>query len=147
MKPLVTQVWPQFTADPQFNACFGAVIVDRVELYKTARKVILCLRSAEPLDEAMCGRLLASLESVFEGYTLHLKNYFDYRFITPAAVKRMIDEMKEEGLPVNGFLEKAPISFGEDGITVHVAAGREILESVDFARRLAERIQERTGTL
>ena len=52
MKPFVTQVWPQFTADPQFCAAFGSVLVDRVELHRTKRQVILCLRSAEPL--ALC---------------------------------------------------------------------------------------------
>ncbi|WP_294451949.1 exonuclease domain-containing protein [uncultured Gemmiger sp.] len=147
MKPFVTQVWPQFTADAQFNACFGQVLVDRVELYRTARKVVICLRSAEPLDGAMCGRLFASLEPVFEGYELTLKNYFNYGNITPEAARTLIEELKHEGLPVNGFLDKSPISIEPDGITVHVAAGMNILESIDFPRRLAERIQERTGTL
>ena len=147
MKPFVTQVWPQFTADAQFNACFGQVLVDRVELYRTARKVIICLRSSEPLDGAMCGRLFASLEPVFEGYELTLRNYFNYGNITPEAARTLIEELKSEGLPVNGFLDKSPISIEPDGITVHVAAGMNILESIDFPRRLAERIQERTGTL
>ena len=47
MKPLVTQVWPQFTADQQFCAAFGSVLVERVELYRTKRQVIIRLRSAE----------------------------------------------------------------------------------------------------
>gem|GEM_PF-5367852 len=62
LKPLVTQVWPQFTADEQFTASFSNVFVERVELFRSARKVIICLRSTEPLDSALCGRLLASLE-------------------------------------------------------------------------------------
>lgn len=67
MKPLVTQVWPQFTADQQFCAAFGSVLVERVELYRTKRQVIICLRSAEPLDQALCGRLCASLQEVLQG--------------------------------------------------------------------------------
>ena len=74
MKPFVTQVWPQFTADQQFCAAFGSVVVDRVELNRTQRKVILCLRSVQPLDGALCGRLCASLESTFAGYELSLRN-------------------------------------------------------------------------
>ena len=147
MKPFVTQIWPQFTADAQFNACFGQVLVERVELYRTARKVIICLRSAEPLDGGLCGRLAASLEPVFEGYELTLKNYFNYGNITPEAARLMIEELKAEGLPVNGFLDKSPISIQDGVVTIHVAAGMNILESIDFPRRLAERIQERTGTL
>ena len=28
MKPLVSQLWPQFMADPDFAACFGKVMVE-----------------------------------------------------------------------------------------------------------------------
>ena len=73
LKPLVTQVWPQFTADEQFTASFSNVFVERVELFRSARKVIICLRSTEPLDSALCGRLLASLEQIFAGYELTMR--------------------------------------------------------------------------
>ena len=148
MKPFVTQVWPQFTADQQFCDAFGSVIVDCVELHRTTRQVILRLRSSEPLDQALCGRLCASLQEVFAGYELHLQNYFAYPNITPEAVRLMIEELKEKGMPVNGFLDKSqPVAFGSDGITVRVNAGRAILESVELPRVLAELIRERTGSL
>ena len=119
MKPLVTQVWPQFTADQQFCAAFGNVLVERVELYRTKRQVIICLRSAEPLDQALCGRLCASLQEAFAGYELHLRNYFTYANITPEAVRLLIEELKEKGMPVNGFLDRGePVVFGENGITI-----------------------------
>ena len=148
MKPFVTQVWPQFTADQQFCDAFGSVIVDCVELHRTTRQVVLRLRSSEPLDQALCGRLCASLQEVFAGYELHLQNYFAYPNITPEAVRLMIEELKEKGMPVNGFLDKSqPVAFGSDGITVRVNAGRAILESVELPRVLAELIRERTGSL
>ena len=148
MKPFVTQVWPQFTADQQFCAAFGSVLVDRVELYRTKRQVVICLRSAEPLDQALCGRLCASLAEVFAGYELQVRSYFAYPNITPEAVRLMIEELKGQGMPVNGFLDKTePVTFGDDGITIHVNAGRPILESVELPRVLAELIQERTGSL
>ena len=148
LKPLVTQVWPQFTADEQFIACFGNVFVERVELHRTTRKVTICLRSAEPLDSGLCGRLLASLQAVFAGYELTLKNYFNYNAITPEAVGALIEELKQQGMPVNGFLDKSqPVAFEPDGLVVRVNAGLPILESVQFPRHLAELIQERTGAL
>ena len=148
LKPLVTQVWPQFTADEQFIACFGNVFVERVELHRTTRKVTICLRSAEPLDSGLCGRLLASLQAVFAGYEPTLKNYFNYNAITPEAVGTLIEELKQQGMPVNGFLDKSqPVAFEPDGLVVRVNAGLPILESVQFPRHLAELIQERTGSL
>ncbi len=95
MKPLVTQVWPQFTADAQFNTAFGGVVVERVELFRTSRKVIISLRSADPLDPALCGRLLASLNTLFAGYELQVKNYFNYNAITPEAVGLLVEELKQ----------------------------------------------------
>ena len=146
MKPFVTQVWPQFTADAQFSACFGSVVVEKVELFRTSRRVIISLRSAEPLDAGLCGRLLASLEPVFAGYELSLRNHLTYNAITPDAVTILIQELKQQGMPVNGFLDKdRPVAFEPDGLTVRVNAGRTILESVDFPRHLAELIQERNG--
>ena len=148
LKPLVTQVWPQFTADEQFTASFSNVFVERVELFRSARKVIICLRSTEPLDSALCGRLLASLEQIFAGYELTMRNYFNYNAITPEAVKAMIEELKQQGMPVNGFLDKTqPVAFAQDGLVVRVNAGLPILESVELPRHLAELIQERTGAL
>lgn len=148
MKPFVTQVWPQFTADQQFCAAFGGVLVERVELNRTARKVTISLRSTEPLDQGLCARLLASLETSFPGYELSLQNYFSYACITPEAVGLMIEELKQQGMPVNGFLDKkCPVSFDEKGIHIHVNAGRQILESVELPRALAELIQERTGAM
>ena len=48
----------------------------------------------------------------------------------------MLEELKEKGSWVNGFLDKAqPVTFGEDGITIHVNAGCQILESVGAALR------------
>ncbi len=52
---------------------------------------------------------------------LQVRSYFAYPNITPEAVRLMIEELKEKGMPVNGFLDKSePVTFGEDGITVHV---------------------------
>ena len=148
LKPLVTQVWPQFTADEQFTASFSNVFVERVELFRSARKVIICLRSTEPLDSALCGRLLASLEQIFAGYELTMRNYFNYNAITPEAVKAMIEELKQQGMPVNGFLDKTqPVAFAQDGLVVRVNAGLPILESVELPKHLAELILERTGAL
>ena len=148
MRPLVTQVWPQFTADPSFCAAFDQVVVERAEQNQAKRTIQFCLRSAAPLEPELCGRLCASLQGMFPGYALSVRNYFNYSDITPQAVRLFIEELKGEGMPVNGFLDKEnPVTFEPEGITIHVSAGRVILESVELPRKLAERIQERTGTL
>ena len=39
MKPLVSQLWPQFMADPDFAACFGQVIVEHARMLRQDRQV------------------------------------------------------------------------------------------------------------
>ncbi len=148
MNPLVTEVWPQFGADPDFAAAFAGVRVERVELHRAERTVLLCLYSAVPLDSALCGRLCASLAPLFNGFSLRVRDRFPFASITPAAVAAMVEELKEQGMPVNGFLHKTqPVTLTPDGLTVHVTAGRHILETVDLPGRLAALIGERTGTV
>ena len=113
MKPFVTQVWPQFMADQQFCAAFGSVLVDRVELYRTKRQVVICLRSAEPLDQALCGRLCASLAEVFAGYELQVRSYFAYPNITPEAVRLMIEELKEKLYDIVKDIHSARFPFND----------------------------------
>ncbi len=146
MNLLVTQVWPEFGADPQFAAAFGSVLLEKVEQRRQSRRMILGLRSASPLDPALCARLCVSLAPQFEGYEVRTENFFGYEQLTEPALRQIIEELKEEGMPVNGFLDGAPITLNGNDITIQVAAGRNILESVDLPGKLAERLLERTGT-
>ena len=45
MKPLVSQLWPQFMADPDFAACFGQVIVEHARMLRQDRQVELDRKS------------------------------------------------------------------------------------------------------
>ena len=40
MTPLVSQLWPQFMADPDFAACFGRVVVEHAQMLRQERQVI-----------------------------------------------------------------------------------------------------------
>ena len=66
MTPLVSQLWPQFMADPDFAASFGR---DRGACPDAAAGAAgrFTLRSAAPLDKGLCARLLASLQPDYEG--------------------------------------------------------------------------------
>ena len=54
MTPLVSQLWPQFMADPDFAASFGRVIVEHARMLRQERQVVFTLRSAAPLDKGLC---------------------------------------------------------------------------------------------
>ena len=120
MKPLVSQLWPQFMADPDFAACFGQVIVEHARMLRQDRQVEFTLRSAAPLDQNLCARLLASLQPDYEGFELKIKNLFGYAMLDEHALRILLEDMKRDGVPINGFLDRSSITITGQNITVGV---------------------------
>ena len=146
MTPLVSQLWPQFMADPDFAACFGRVIVEHARMLRQERQVIFTLRSAAPLDKGLCARLLASLQPDYEGFELKIENQFGYAALDETALRDLMEEMKRDGVPINGFLDRCRIAISGQNITIGVCHGTKFLQEMEFERLLADRVASRTGT-
>ena len=145
MTPLVSQLWPQFMADPDFAACFGQVIVEHARMLRQDRQVEFTLRSAAPLDQNLCARLLASLQPDYEGFELKIKNLFGYTMLDEHALRTLLEDMKRDGVPINGFLDRCRITITGQNITIGVCHGTKFLQEMQFERLLAERIAAHTG--
>ena len=94
MTQLVSQLWPQFMADPAFASCFGQVIVEHARMLRQSQQVIFTLRSAAPLDKGLCARLLASLQPDYEGFELKIENHFGYATLDETALRDLLEELK-----------------------------------------------------
>ena len=147
MKPLVTQLWPQFTVDETFARCFAGVLVEHVEMLRLSRKIRIHLRSGAPLPVSLCDRLCTSLSPLFDGFQVEIQNSFPYETITPESIQKLIGELRDEDYPVNGFLDHAAIDIEGQLIRLHIKVGKKILEEIQFPQALAQRIEQRTGTL
>ena len=147
MKPLVTQLWPQFTVDETFARCFAGVLVEHVEMLRLSRKIRIHLRSGAPLPVNLCDRLCTSLGPLFDGFQVEIQNSFPYEIITPESIQKLIGELRDEDYPVNGFLDHAAIDIEDQFIRLHIKVGKKILEEIQFPQALAQRIEQRTGTL
>ena len=147
MKPLVTDLWPQFGEDPTFAASFAQVLVDRVEQLRQSKQIHIYLRGPVPLAAALRKQLALSLASAFAGFEVSVYSLFPFGQITPSAVMNLIEELKEEGLPVNGFLDKSRVDLEGSQLTIHLRTGLHILESIGFGDKLAQRVENRTGVL
>lgn len=145
MTPLVSQLWPQFMADPDFAACFGRVVVEHAQMLRQERQVIFTLRSSAPLDKGLCARLLASLAPDYEGFELRINNLFGYATLDEAGLRELMEEMKRDGVPINGFLDRCRITITGQNITIGVCHGTKFLREMQFERLLAERIAAHTG--
>ena len=70
MKPMLTQLWPQFTADAAFMDSYGSAIVERVVADRQNKIITVVYRTANPVPAETSGRLIASLEPQFPGFAL-----------------------------------------------------------------------------
>ena len=86
MKPLLTQLWPQFNADPAFAAGFAGALVERVVADRKNRTVTIVFSTCAPIERQMKERLAVSLEPLFEGFAVKLQGRFPYAMLTPNAV-------------------------------------------------------------
>ena len=145
MTPLVSQLWPQFMADPDFAACFGRVVVEHAQMLRQERQVIFTLRSSAPLDKGLCARLTASLQPDYEGFELRIHNLFGYPSLNETALRELMEEMKRDGVPINGFLDRCTIRITGQNIAIGVCHGTKFLQEMQFERLLAERIAAHTG--
>ena len=128
MKPLVSQLWPQFMADPDFAACFGKVLVEHALMLRVEQKVIFTLKSAAPLDKGLCARLLASLQPDYEGYELMIFNQYPYDTLDEEELRAIFEEMKKDGVPINGFLDRCTLAIEDEQITVGARNGTGFLQ-------------------
>ncbi|MEG1074486.1 MAG: PolC-type DNA polymerase III [Ruthenibacterium sp.] len=146
MKPLITALWPQFNADADFAASFSGVLVERVEANRSQKTITVVYRSVRPIAQAMTERLYASLLPLFPGFAVKLQGLFSFDCVTPETVLHLIDELRDAGLPVNGFLQNAQVQIVDTTITVCVHNGITLLTQMEFPQKLAELIATRTDT-
>lgn len=145
MKPMLTQLWPQFTADAAFMNSYGSAIVERVVADRQNKIITVVYRTANPVPAETSGRLIASLEPQFPGFALKVQGLFAYTCLTSCAVLELAEELKDAGLPINGFLSGAQVDIAGEHITVRVQNGVLLLTQMEFAVKLEELIAARTG--
>ena len=145
MKPMLTQLWPQFTADAAFMDSYGSAIVERVVADRQNKIITVVYRTANPVPAETSGRLIASLEPQFPGFALKVQGLFAYTCLTSCAVLELAEELKDAGLPINGFLSGAQVDIAGEHITVRVQNGVLLLTQMEFAVKLEELIAARTG--
>ena len=119
-------------ADPDFAACFGRVVVEHAQMLRQERQVIFTLRSSAPLDKGLCARLLASLAPDYEGFELRINNLFGYATLDEAGLRELMEEMKRDGVPINGFLDRCRITITGQNITIGVCHGTKFLQEMQF---------------
>ena len=145
MKPLLTDLWPQFAEDAEFRSAFGGAVVDKVLANRQHRLITVVYSAPAPAPRAACDRLALSLAPLFKGFSLRVRGLFPYESLTPQAVLDLVQELKEEGVPINGFFDGASARLEGDNILLTLCNGETILRQIEFDKKLAEKIAQATG--
>ena len=122
-------------------------LVERVEADRKKRIIKVVYRTVAPVAGELRTRLCASLAPLFPGFLVSLQGLFEYDRLTPQAVLDLAMELREDGMPLNGFLYGASVEMSDGEIRVVVLNGTCLLGQMKFEQLLAERIEQRTGVL
>ncbi len=147
MKPLLTQVFGALLGE-ELSQSLQGTLLECVEADRKKRRITLHLRSSAPVTGALAERLCAAVKSFFAEYeAVLLRSYFEYDRLTPQAVLEMAGELREQGLPINGFVSDGTVSLDAERITVGIWHGMDILRECEFEQKLAALVAQRTGKL
>ena len=58
MKPLLTDLWPQFAEDTEFRSAFGGAVVDKVLADRNRRLITVIYSAAAPAPRTACDSCL-----------------------------------------------------------------------------------------
>lgn len=146
MHYLVSQIWGPALTSEYLKKAFEGVLLERVEADRKQHQINVAITSVRPVESEAQRQLSAILLPAFTGfYAVAFQNYFQFEHLTPDAVLVITEELKREGMPLNGFLNNALFEIGSENIKVTVHCGLSILTESAFTKGLEDKIEQYTG--
>ncbi len=145
MEALVLKLWPEVggeLGEKLAGAAVKAVAVDR-----SAALVTVTLQAPVPFTAEQQQQLAQLLTGRFEGFCVQVRSALQYEDLGPAELLALAEELKRDGLPLNGFLEGCGIEIEGQTITIDVCHGDVLLHQMGFAEKMAQCVRKATGVL
>ncbi|HIV87750.1 MAG TPA: PHP domain-containing protein, partial [Candidatus Pygmaiobacter gallistercoris] len=143
MQALVAKLWPEMSG--QIGEKLGTARVEAVVVERSRRAVYLTLGTDRPFAPDECYQLESLLADRFEGFSVSVRNALSYSSLDRDGVLALAEELKREGLPINGFLEGCTVEIEGETVRIDLRQGDTLLNQMDFAEKLALRILKSTG--
>ena len=146
MARLVTELFPQFCEDQQFMDVFGNALVEKVVDDRMKSCITITFRSAAPISRQHRKMLCSQLKDYFpDRQKLESESYFSAQQIGEQVIRDGIEEMRELGMPVNGFLDGCGIELQGNRIFLDVKHGLEILKTISFEQKFQQWLNKYSG--
>ncbi len=145
------QVWPFLVKNAEVANYIQNTTVEKLELKRAQNKAFIFYNCETPLPGEVEHKISEMLADEFPNFSIRLIGSFPINSLNEEAVLSIIEQLKEDGMPVNGFLSNAEIdinmSENEVGcLTINVKNGLTILSHICFDERLQQAIFDRTGS-
>lgn len=139
MARLVTELFPQFCEDPQFLSIFGNVLIDKVMDNRVDSSITITFRSVAPLLRKHRKAFCEQIKEYFpDREKLNSESYFSYQEICQEVIWDGIEELRDSGIPVNGFLNDCTMQIQGNSIYIQIQQGLQILQTVGFGQKLQD---------
>lgn len=137
----LTDLCPELSQIPEF----AALTVERVVYKEETQHVQLFYAGSYLLSVVHQNKLQQALQYWLPACSLSLHGRFLYQNMRPDDVFVLIEELKNKGMPLNGFLSSAKAEISDNSITLHVHGGTDMLAATGIIEALENEIELRTG--
>lgn len=144
-QPIFLELWPMLRQEQTVASYFDGATVSLVQTHRVQKHLTVAYHSVRFVPRDVTAQAVQCLKSYFPDFTVRLQGHFPFTQLTEQAVLDLTQEMKDDGLPVNGFLDGARVELTEQGVALHVMNGITLLTHIEFDKRLQELIATRTG--
>lgn len=142
--PLLELV-PKLEKDASLVQLYREIMVEQLNVQEETARVNMVYSSKMPLEPAVEKQLQGVLAGFFPLFKFSMVARFAYDNLAPAQVKGMIEKLKEQGMPLNGYINGAEIIVRGKTIIVDVKNGDTMLNGMGFPDALAEMVEQQTG--
>ncbi len=150
-KPKFAQLWPNLIKNEELIEFIKDAVVERVELSRQQKSALVCFYTIKPIPLIIQQKIAHALTAEFANFNVILSNFFCFENITTQTVLDLVEELKAQRLPINGFIIGANIQIDmQTGdvatISITVKNGLNILSQIKFSEKLQDIILEKTNT-
>lgn len=136
---------PELKEDMAYAEVWQHVHIENVRVQQEQGKVFVEYFREIPIQKGHLEVIRSTFVHKFPAFDIELSGRFAYDNITQEQVLLLVEELKNAGMPLNGYLTGVDMAINGKTIVLDVANGATMLQEMEFPVALAALIEEKTG--
>lgn len=139
------ELCPELMRDNGLSVIVSDTIISAVGVDEKNFRVKIRLQVPRPLKRMERAAMQEALSSRFPSYGVILADMFEYGQLNNKNIFDLFEELKDNGIPLNGFLTGASVILDGSEIRMNLNCGSAMLQNMGFAGALEKLIEEKTN--